>query len=68
MLEQLGLNERQLKAVKYVKERGLVTNKEYQEFTGTSKRTASRDLLDLTEKSILEKKGATGKGTIYKLN
>ena len=33
MLSKLGLNERQLKAVKYVKEKGKITNKEYQELS-----------------------------------
>jgi ATP-dependent DNA helicase RecG len=30
-LQKLGLNERQVKAVLYMKERGKITNKEYQE-------------------------------------
>ncbi len=42
-LREMGLNERQLKAVLYVKERGKITNKEYQELTGASKPTATRD-------------------------
>jgi len=67
MLEQLGLNEREKIAIRYVKERGSITNKEYQEITGVSKVTAFRDLCKLTEKAILEKSGVTGKRTIYKL-
>jgi len=43
-LRSLNLNERQIKAVMYVKEKGQITNKEYQEVCATSKRTASRDL------------------------
>jgi len=37
-LRQLGLNERQIKAVMYVKERGRITNKEYQELTNISRK------------------------------
>lgn len=56
-LKTLDLNERQIKSVLYVKEKGKITNSEYQELTGTSGRTALRDLRDLISKRILEKKG-----------
>jgi len=39
-LRQLGLNERQIKAVMYVKERGKITNKEKREVCSISERTA----------------------------
>ena len=64
-LRSLNLNERQLKAVIYVKEKGQVTNKEYQEICNTSNRTASRDLADLVSSGLLEQIGITGKGTAY---
>ena len=64
-LKKLGLNERQIKAVMYVKKEGRITNKEYQELVNTTKRTATRDLKDLTEKEILKQIGDTGKGTYY---
>lgn len=67
VLMKLNLNERQTKAVKYVKGKGMITNRIYQKLTGVSKPTATRDLRDLTEKSVLEKYGITGKGTAYKL-
>ncbi len=67
MLIKLDLNERQMQAVKYVKEKGKITNKEYQELTGVSKPTATRDLQALIKKSILQKSGITGKGTSYKV-
>ncbi|HFC97471.1 MAG TPA: DeoR family transcriptional regulator [Thermosulfurimonas dismutans] len=62
-MQSLGLNERQIKAVLYVKERGRITNREYQELTGISKRTATRDLDELLEKGVFERLGATGRGT-----
>ena len=64
-LKEMGLNDRQIKAVMYVKEKGKITNKEYQELNRVIKKTASRDFGVLTDKNILEKVGSTGKGTHY---
>jgi ATP-dependent DNA helicase RecG len=66
-LNKKGLNERQIKGVLHVKEYGSISNNEYQEITGAIKRTASRDLTELVEKSLLIKTGSTGKGTVYTL-
>ena len=66
-LRSLKLNERQIKAVMYVKETGQITNKEYQEICNTSKRTASRDLLDLVSSGLLDQIGTKGMGTAYVL-
>jgi len=68
-LRDLKLNERQIKAVMYVKGRGTgkITNKEYQEVCNTSERTSSRDLADLAASGLFEQIGATGKGTVYVL-
>jgi ATP-dependent DNA helicase RecG len=65
-LAKLGLNDRQLKAVNFVREKGKITNKEYQELNETSDRTALRDLENLTELNIFVKDGEK-KGTSYKL-
>jgi len=64
-LRKMGLNERQIKAVMYVKEKGKITNKEYQKICNTSERTATRDLTNLVSKEIFEQMGITGKGTSY---
>jgi ATP-dependent DNA helicase RecG len=61
-----GLNDRQIKSVMFVKEKGKITNSEYQSLNETSDRTALRDLEELTEKGILTKEGEK-KGTFYKL-
>ena len=61
------LNERQIRAVFYVKDKSRITNKEYQDINGVSKPTASRELKKLADKGILNKIGLTGKGTIYVL-
>jgi len=64
-LRKLGLNERQIKAVMYVKEKGKITNKEYQELCNISKPMATIDLRGLVEKGVFEKAGITGRGTEY---
>ena len=67
-LKKLGLNERQIKAVMYVKERGKITNKKIQELFAISRETATRDLTYLTEKNILKSSGSKGAGAYYILN
>lgn len=67
-LQSLNLNDRQVKAVLYVKEKGKITNSEYQAFNDVSKATATRDLAELVEKfQILKRTGNIGAGTIYTL-
>jgi ATP-dependent DNA helicase RecG len=66
-LRSLNLNERQIKAVIYVKEKGQVTNTGYQEICNTSARTSSRDLADLVSRGLFKQKGTIGKGTEYTL-
>lgn len=56
-LRELGLNDRQIKAVIYVKEKGNITNKEYRELTGFSDEGARIDLSDLVKKGVLMSKG-----------
>jgi ATP-dependent DNA helicase RecG len=65
-LTKLGLNNRQVKAVLLIKEKGKITNSEYQILNEVSDRTALRDIEELTEKGILIKEGEK-KGTYYKL-
>ena len=63
-LRAKGLNERQIKAVLYVKEKGQITNKEYQVINETNGRPALRDLDDLCKQGILERMGEL-KSTYY---
>ncbi len=67
-LVKLGLNERQLKAVEYVKEKGKITNKEYQTINSISERTASRELSDLVEKEVLKSSETKGAGSYFYLS
>lgn len=66
-LNKLGLNERQIKAIEYIRKMGQINNTRYQELTNVSKPTATRDLQELIKKSVLQKSGVTGKGTSYRL-
>lgn len=64
-LRKMGLSDRLIKAVLYVKEKGRITNKEYQEICEVKKRQASQDLGLLEDTGVLERVGITGKGTYY---
>jgi len=67
-LRKLGLNEREIKAVMYVKEKGRITNKEYQKINNVSDRTASRELKHLVELKLLDRIGNIGAGVYYVLS
>ncbi len=64
-LRNLGLNDRQQKAVHHVKTTGKITHHERRELTDVVIRTASRDLEDLVRKGVLVKMGKTGRSTYY---
>ncbi|MBU4539589.1 MAG: helix-turn-helix domain-containing protein [Bacteroidetes bacterium] len=56
-LRGLGLNERQVKAAMYVKEKGKITNKEYRGLTELSDEGARIDLNQLVEAGVFQAKG-----------
>ena len=64
-LQKLGLTDRQLKAVLFAKERGRITNREYQQLAGVKERFATMEMNELVSKGILQKIGTTGRGTYY---
>jgi ATP-dependent DNA helicase RecG len=64
-LTKKGLNERQIKAVMYVKKKVKITNKEYQEINICSRNTATNDLRILVEKEVLKESGKKGAGAYY---
>jgi ATP-dependent DNA helicase RecG len=66
-LRKMGLTERQIKVVLYVKNNGKITNKKFQQLFNVTKKTASRDFEKLLGLDILNKIGTTGKGTYYVL-
>jgi ATP-dependent DNA helicase RecG len=67
-MQEMGLNDRQIRAVTYVKEKGRINNKEYRLMFGITDRTALRDLTTLCEAGILKKVGITGRKTEYILS
>ncbi|MFO8108951.1 MAG: helix-turn-helix domain-containing protein [Thermoplasmata archaeon] len=57
-LREKGLNERQIKGIKYVEEKRSITNKEYRKINpDISDRTALNDLKELVKKGLLEARG-----------
>lgn len=66
-LRAMGLNERQVNAVRHAKAQGRITNEQYQKIAGVSKPTATRDLEMLVSEGLLEKVGTTGRGVYYVL-
>ena len=62
--EFVQLNERQNKALSTIKEKGLISNSEYQEITGATRETSKRDLALMLKLGILHKTGE-GKTTKY---
>lgn len=66
-LERLQLNDRQIKAIKQIKEKNKITNSNYQRINSVSERTALRELKELVEKRLLKRIGKTGRETNYVL-
>lgn len=63
-LTKLRLNARQIKAVLFVKEKGKITNKDYQQLNDCSRNTASNDLADLVQRNIFKSSDIKGTGAI----
>jgi ATP-dependent DNA helicase RecG len=62
-LAKLGLTDRQIKAVFFVRQKGKITNTEYQENFEVSKATATRDLTELVDKyKLFGRSGDVGAG------
>ncbi|MGJ1273803.1 ATP-binding protein [Sphingobacterium siyangense] len=67
-LESLGLNRRQVKAVLFTKNKGKITNTDYQELAGVSRETSTRDIKELIDKKLFKSSGIKGAGAYYTLN
>lgn len=63
-LEQLGLNERQKKAITYLKEQGKIDRKTYCTRFGVEKTVAHEELADMLNKELLDILGK-GRGAYY---
>jgi ATP-dependent DNA helicase RecG len=66
-LQSLNLNDRQIKAVLFAKDKGKITNSEYQTLNDCSRNTASNDLTELVDKDLLKPSGQKGAGAFYTL-
>ena len=66
-LKELGLNDRQVKAVLYVKEKGRITNSEYQEINNVSRQMATNELHNLVNDYKLLINNGYGAGSYYEL-
>jgi ATP-dependent DNA helicase RecG len=64
-LIKVGLNERQLKAVAYVKEHGFINNAQFQKINSIGKTMATEELQQLVNKAILIQAGSKGRGSKY---
>jgi ATP-dependent DNA helicase RecG len=56
---KLGLNDRQIDAILFYREKGEITGLEYSKRYKIAERTARADLSELVEKQLLYKKGET---------
>jgi predicted HTH transcriptional regulator len=64
ILSGLDLNERQLKAIQFLKSEGSISSADFQRLNSISRQTASRDLEDMVKKNVLVRQGK-GRGTVY---
>ncbi|TAH26910.1 MAG: transcriptional regulator [Cytophagales bacterium] len=67
-LQSLNLNDRQIRAVLFAKEKGKLTNSDYQTLNDVSRETATRDLKELIDKQLIKPSGQKGAGAFYTLN
>ena len=67
ILAKIGFNERQIKAVDFIKEKGKITTRDYCSLLGVARDTANRDLKNLLKKRVIVKKG-TGPKVYYVLS
>ena len=67
ILEQMGLNERQIRAVEFLGEYKKISTREYCKLFNIARDTANRDLNELLTKVIIERKGS-GPQTYYILS
>lgn len=67
-LESLGLNSRRVKAVLFTKNKGKITNSDYQKLAGVSRETSTRDIKELIDKKLFKSSGIKGAGAYYTLN
>lgn len=66
-LRQMGMNQRQIQAIHSVRQNGSISNSEHQRLTGTTRRTAARDLDQLVEAELMDRSTQSGRTVRYTL-
>jgi len=66
-LKELGLNQRQIDSIEFIKQHGRITTREYCNLYNVVRDTSNRDLTELLEKGLIERKGS-GPQTFYILS
>jgi len=66
-LSKLDINDRQKKAIQYVKKNKSITNSLYRELFDVAQRTVVRDIEELLEFNMIQKTGS-GRSTKYIIN
>jgi ATP-dependent DNA helicase RecG len=64
VIAKLGLNDRQRKAIRVIRQQRRLTNRDYQTVTGATRPTSKRDLEDLVKKGVIAPEGR-GRGSYY---
>ena len=64
-LQKLAINERQIKAVLYIKQNGSINNTRYQELNSIGKTLSTKELRNLVTKHIIEQSGSSGRSIKY---
>lgn len=64
VLAELALNDRQVKALRIIRQQSHMTNSDYQTLTGATRPTAKRDLEALVRKGVIVRRGS-GRGAHY---
>ena len=67
-LRQMGMNVRQIQAVRWVRQNGSISNSEHQTVTGATRRTSARDLDGLVEAELMERSSQSGRTVRYVLS
>ncbi len=68
MLAGMGLNERQIKAVHFVRNKGSISNLLYRTINKVGKSVAAEELQQMVEKKVFQTSAKAGSGTRYLLN
>ncbi len=66
VLNKMGFNQRQMNAIAYAKDKGNISNVEFQKMEGVSRRTALRELTAIVKGGVFALNGA-GRGANYVL-